>query len=354
MRKRTVLFIAIISGVLVFNSFAYNNEPVGFRNISWQTSESSLGKLKQVKSYGSYKISVKNDENLDFYGLKATVVQYGFVSNRLEDVTIIFEPYSKDIYQKIQKTLFDKFGVGEKISDTDYFWTGDVTNIKLQKVAEGIEIIYSDNKTVKDRFNEVDKFKNSLQDQYGKLLEENDTKTAINLLREWIDKNGGDLLDSYTISDGGAQVFLTFKGAGIHQVSPSINRKKLAVEEDKIYLVSDMNELLQKKEETLRNKEIYLKGVVVDGVRGFGCNDYAMITDKQFSELYLRKYDKNLTDEEKKQLKEMPVIKTGQTLDMARGILKYGEEVVYKGRFFDPSTKPCKDGATRFVITGKK
>lgn len=345
-----VLFLAINSS----GANAYQNDPDGFRAFAWQTSKDSFDGLVVQEKYGGYVDYIKKNEDLDFEGKQATRILYGFTDNRLETVTVQFEPPNEDRYASLKNKLIAKYGVGEPIGQKDLFWRGGKTNIKLGVYGDGVEIIYSDNKTFSRRMTTIDEFNKRFKDEWNKLLETNVAAIATTKIKQWLDREGENILDSYQLSRNGEQISLNFKGGETYLIFPAPLNIKQTEESKNAYSVKEVVKILNLSPERFKGKDIFLRAEVVDGVMGFGCNDYLMLTDPEFVDLYKRKYDRDLTDEEREAIKNIPIILFGPSLSMPKGIASMAVEGVYRGHFFDNSMKSCKDGWKRFVITDRK
>ena len=143
---------------------------------------------------------------------------------------------------------------------------------------------------------------------------------------------------------------------------PNSNFKPLNVStvnnENKIYTVKEVVDLLKTNPTSLEDKSIQLEAFVVDAVKGLGCNDYQIITDKEYVETFKNRYDNKLSQEERnkaiEESKQAPVLLTGQALAMPEGFFPT-YHAIYQGHFYDKwATKTCgADSYKRFVIEGK-
>ncbi len=333
---------------------AYQNDPDGFRTLNWQISRDRLDDLRVHEKYGGYVEYTRDNEDLDFEGNQSTRILYGFTDDCLESVTVQFEPPDDARYAALRNKLIAKYGEGESIGEKDLFWRGGNTNIKLGVYGNGVEIIFSDNKTFSNRLTTIDEFNARFNEKWNELLKIYDAKTAAIKIKQWLGWEGKNILDSYHVSPNGEQISLNFKGGGTYLFSPSPLNIKQEAESRDAYSVEEVLNILSLAPERLKGKDIFLQAAVVDGVMGFGCNDYLMLTDPEFVDLYKRKYDRDLTVAEKEEIKNIPIVISGPSLSMPKGIASMEGESIYRGHFFDSSMKSCKEGWKRFVITDKK
>ena len=128
--------------------------------------------------------------------------------------------------------------------------------------------------------------------------------------------------------------------------------------ENKAYTVKEAVELLKINPDSLRNKSIKLEAFIVDTVKGTGCRDYQVLTDKEYVEIFSNRYDNKLSQEERnkaiEESKLAPTILTGQALSMPEDFYPT-YHAIYQGHFYDEwATKNCgTDGYKRFVMEEK-
>jgi len=142
--------------------------------------------------------------------------------------------------------------------------------------------------------------------------------------------------------------------------NPSSNSSNIPTinNENKVYTVKETVNLLKITPTFLKDKSIQLEAFVVDGVMGLGCEDYQILTDKEYVGAFNNRYNNKLSQEERNKAIEdsklAPVLLTGQTLSMPEGFYPT-YHAVYQGHFYDKwATKTCgADGYKRFVIEGK-
>lgn len=218
----------------------------------------------------------------------------------------------------------------------------------------GVEIIYFDNKAFSERSKSIGEFNARFSAYWNELLKDYDAGTAAIKIKQWLAREGKDLLDSYQVSPHGKQISLNFKGGGIYLFSPGPLNITQEVESKDTYSVEEALGILSAAPQRFKGKDIFLKAVVIDGVEGFGCDDYLTLTDPKYIDLYGKKYGRALTIEEKEAIKNIPVILSGPSLSMPKGIALMNKEGIYRGHFFDNSMKSCEEGWKRFVITDKK
>jgi len=94
----------------------------------------------------------------------------------------------------------------------DLFWGGGKTNLKLSSYPKGVEIDYSDNIALERRETSMNAFVIKFNARWSELLKENDSETSARLLKEWLEREGKGLLDSYEVGKDNATLW--FKGIG--------------------------------------------------------------------------------------------------------------------------------------------
>jgi len=128
--------------------------------------------------------------------------------------------------------------------------------------------------------------------------------------------------------------------------------------ENKIYKVKEIANLLKTNPNSLKDKSVKIEAYVVDSVRGIECEDYQILTDKEYVEAFKKRYDNKFSQDERdkaiEESKQAPVLLTGETLTLPRDFFPTGH-AVYQGHFYDNwATKTCgADGWKRFVIEKK-
>ena len=128
--------------------------------------------------------------------------------------------------------------------------------------------------------------------------------------------------------------------------------------ENKIYTVQEVVDILKSNRTVLKDKSIQLEAFVVDAVEGLGCQDYQIITDKEYVQTFKNRYDNKLSQEERfnaiLQSKLAPVLQTGEALTVPEGFFPT-YHAIYQGHFYDPKmTKNCDaDAFKKFVIERK-
>ncbi len=130
-----------------------------------------------------------------------------------------------------------------------------------------------------------------------------------------------------------------------------------AEKEDKVYTVREAVGLLKTAPGFFKDKSVRLEGYVVGGMKGTGCNDYQIITDKEYVKAFKNRYDGKLSPEERSRAagasKLAPVLLTGQT--QAAPDIYPTYHAVYQGHFYDKwAEEGCgAEGYKRFVIEKK-
>ncbi|MGE5197317.1 MAG: hypothetical protein ACM3IL_02310 [Deltaproteobacteria bacterium] len=351
--KIALLLFFIAIPLLSFHSgFAYQNEPDGFREFRWQTDIKQIKNLQLVQEYGGLAEYTRDNENLDFEGVRFDRILYGFTGSRLETVILELETLDDIRYNLLRALLLSKFGTGEADEAKGIFWRGEKTNIKLSRYGREI-ICFSDSATFSQRLRRIDDFLGRFDKQMSELLKDNSAYTAAAKLKEWLAAEGKGMLDSYYVSPDGQKITLNFRGAGAYLISPHPANAEKEMESQKPYGVAEALKILNTSPERFKGKDIFLKAYVVDGVMGLGCDDYYVLTDAEYAENYAKRYNQGgLTEYEKEIIKNTPILFSGPTLSMPKEIFPT-RYAIYRGHFFDSNLTPCQNGARRFVIIGK-
>ncbi len=147
--KRGLLLVLILVLALPVNSFAFQNEPDGFRGVKWgdppRWDMSQLLSSNPGSDSQTYKIS--SGENLQIGGAELESIEYNFYKREFLGVLIVTKLWERERNhaESLKDVVELKFGLGEKYSDfttvrnsniTKYRWTGDKATINL--VMEGV------------------------------------------------------------------------------------------------------------------------------------------------------------------------------------------------------------------------
>jgi len=120
-----------LSGALVlivflfpYSTYAFDNEPKGFRGIPWWTHISELPEMRLLDDTEPVGIYVRDNDSLEIGGAKVEDIWYGFHMRKFYKVTIQF--ISKNNYVALERALLEAFGAGYAMGHdkSRYFWSG--------------------------------------------------------------------------------------------------------------------------------------------------------------------------------------------------------------------------------------
>jgi len=145
MRKNLLM---VISGLILFfvlfeSSFAYKNEPNGFRGIKWGTSIYSMTGFEYVKTEPSTgtEFYIKKNEDPTMGKAKLEAITYGFWQSKF--CTIMISCRGLKNWTNLKDKVFNEFGQKEKSYQSTkniemYIWVGTVTDMLLRhdKISE--------------------------------------------------------------------------------------------------------------------------------------------------------------------------------------------------------------------------
>ena len=113
-------------------SFAYTNEPAGFRGISWGSKYSDLAGLSVTEKTGNIWMAEKKDEQMSIGAATLSQVSYIFTDEKFTSVVVVTNTLANN--QALLDALNSQFGTPERPNRfmDKYFWRGNVTTISMQ------------------------------------------------------------------------------------------------------------------------------------------------------------------------------------------------------------------------------
>lgn len=156
-----VFVLVVLSPQLIL---AFENEPDGFRGITWGTHINQLKDLEFVKIDEKTGISLykKKKENLTIGNAKLDVIYYGFYDDKF--YAVIAQTLFFTDFEELKKACFENFGKGKqpRLYYDEYFWDGEKAKISLiydrtaingtlMIVSKELEKYIKDNKTQEER-----------------------------------------------------------------------------------------------------------------------------------------------------------------------------------------------------------
>ena len=101
-------------GTFSVSSFAFQNEPDGFRGIKWGTNIKTLNGMTEIEkqSKGGLILYVKDNDKLQIGGAELMMVCYSFWQDKFYSVFIQTKKHSN--WSALKEVVFAKFGEGER------------------------------------------------------------------------------------------------------------------------------------------------------------------------------------------------------------------------------------------------
>lgn len=138
---------SIVTLFLIFfppYSTAFQNEPNGFRGITFGTSIDELPYMEKIRSTQHYEVYRKKGDKLEMDGVELNEIRYMFINKKFIGVTCVYTGLQN--FDKLKKILTDRHGESierskQSKADRDYIWYGK--NIPVR-----IMIIYSESYNV--------------------------------------------------------------------------------------------------------------------------------------------------------------------------------------------------------------
>ncbi|UZJ42187.1 hypothetical protein OO006_04225 [Prosthecochloris sp. SCSIO W1101] len=94
------------------NSYAFKNEPEGFRGIQWGDSPSALKNGKKVYSKDNVEYYIKLDDVMQIGSATVSNVVYEFWHGKF--ATALIETEGHKNWSRLKETVFERFGNGKK------------------------------------------------------------------------------------------------------------------------------------------------------------------------------------------------------------------------------------------------
>lgn len=170
--------VVVIILIFVFSStisFAFQNEPSGFRRIKWGSTDKVGEKGYKLKAdKGEFKVYNKTYEDPVFYrdGIKvrALSIWYYTFEGKFMSTKIICKPSD---WNSMKKILISLHGSPTKATDKGYFktveWIGQKTNIKM---------IYTKKKDSKKKYVSVGLFNKEINKEYSAWKKDKKSQTG--------------------------------------------------------------------------------------------------------------------------------------------------------------------------------
>ena len=114
MPKLIAFLIILTIGTFSINSFAFENDPDGFRGIKWGTKLETLKGMTKVRKQSDKNSTFcfKNNENLQIGNAQLTEIGYVFWRDKFYAVIVKTEGYSN--WSHLKDAAFAKFGKGNQ------------------------------------------------------------------------------------------------------------------------------------------------------------------------------------------------------------------------------------------------
>jgi len=131
MKKGIFGSLIVILLIVPQASYAFQNEPDGFRGIKWGTEIKTLKDMKLKEDDGDSKFYKRKDDKLKIGDADLQYISYSFYKNQFYLVMIGFQSLTN--FTKLKETLFEQYGEGNRTNRfmERYFWFGADVSITL-------------------------------------------------------------------------------------------------------------------------------------------------------------------------------------------------------------------------------
>jgi len=130
---RTIIVVVILFIITSTVSFAFQNEPDGFRGIKWGTDIGDLPRMEYLRDYitdfGGIKIYINKEDELKIGDAAVSEIKYYFWKNKFYKVSAS----TNDLLNSgtLQHSCIDNFGDQVDFVASAYVWRGLVTKIMV-------------------------------------------------------------------------------------------------------------------------------------------------------------------------------------------------------------------------------
>ena len=124
-----IRFLIILLLLIPVSAFPFQNEPTGFKNISWDSTIGSSAGLRAVgQSEGTVQRFMKMDEIFSFEGLTLSDIRYVTDQGKFVRAEITYDCAQQGTMAKVLK---NKYGAATSEKGAAMTWHGKVTTITL-------------------------------------------------------------------------------------------------------------------------------------------------------------------------------------------------------------------------------
>ncbi len=127
---RLLATISLVVLLLGCSGSSASGEPDSFRNIKWGADVSSLSGLNRIAGEGDLAFYTKENDSLQFDGLKVDQVIYGFHKNRFYTVMIYFPGPGFNKMKEIMSGKLGEPGMPDK-TPSKLVWDGSTVTVLL-------------------------------------------------------------------------------------------------------------------------------------------------------------------------------------------------------------------------------
>lgn len=145
MRLATAILLFAVAVLAPSLTFAFRNEPDGFRGIKWGTEIAQVPDMVLDKGAGDLKWYRRKSDKLKIGDADVDYIVYGFYKNEFLSVLIGYKGFRN--FTELKAILFHQYGEGRKLGQSleQYWWLGNNVSIKLEfgEVSEVGQIWYN-------------------------------------------------------------------------------------------------------------------------------------------------------------------------------------------------------------------
>lgn len=152
-RRLVALLAAAMAAAPAGTGFAFQNEPDGFRGVSWGQEISRVPELaytcwqasaeESVKAFHEsldYRVYERKDDDLRIGSVALSGIRYLAWQGRLRSVVVTLKPAEKDDLLKILAARYGKARQERRGAQAAQVWSGEKTTMELVDEGKGVEL----------------------------------------------------------------------------------------------------------------------------------------------------------------------------------------------------------------------